>query len=353
MVNKLLAKARESSADRQSGQRPALNKPQLSVDIDRDKASRVRRRRRDDRPHLETLLGGRQVTRFKREGKQYDVMVQLEAKDRRPADRPDRDLRARARRPLVQLSEPGACARDGRGEGAEPFQPPCAPRSSRRTSPRLHARRGARLHGPAARKCSARQRAPISTALARVPRGRRGLLCRFPLALAFIYLVLAAQFESFVSPFIIMLTVPLARSGAACARAHRRHAERLRQVGLVMLIGLITKHGILIVEFANQLRERGMERAEAVVEAATLRLRPILMTTGAMVLGAVPLALATGAGAEARQQIGWVIVGGLTVGTLFTLYIIPTAYTLLARQYGLAKPSGGPVPAKAPSAREE
>jgi multidrug efflux pump len=89
------------------------------------------------------------------------------------------------------------------------------------------------------------------------------------------------------------------------------------------------------------------------VEAATLRLRPILMTTGAMVLGAVPLALATGAGAEARQQIGWVIVGGLTVGTLFTLYIIPTAYTLLARQYGLAKPSGGPVPAKTPSAREE
>jgi multidrug efflux pump len=103
------------------------------------------------------------------------------------------------------------------------------------------------------------------------------------------------------------------------------------KVGLVMLIGLITKHGILIVEFANQLRERGMERAEAVVEAAALRLRPILMTTGAMVLGAVPLALATGAGAEARQPIGWVIVGGLTIGTLFTLYVIPTAYLLLAR----------------------
>jgi len=96
-----------------------------------------------------------------------------------------------------------------------------------------------------------------------------------------------------------------------------------------MLIGLITKHGILIVEFANQLRERGFDAAEAVADAATLRLRPILMTTGAMVLGALPLALATGAGAEARQPIGWVIVGGLALGTVFTLFVIPTAYLLL------------------------
>jgi len=101
------------------------------------------------------------------------------------------------------------------------------------------------------------------------------------------------------------------------------------KVGLIMLVGLITKHGILIVEFANQLRNRGMEKMEAVIEAATLRLRPILMTTGAMVLGAVPLAIATGPGAEARRPIGWVIVGGLLLGTLLTLYVIPTAYTLL------------------------
>jgi multidrug efflux pump len=103
------------------------------------------------------------------------------------------------------------------------------------------------------------------------------------------------------------------------------------QVGLVMLVGLITKHGILIVEFANQLRERGMERMEAVIEAATLRLRPILMTTAAMVLGALPLALAHGAGAESRQAIGWVVVGGLTLGTLLTLFVIPTIYSLLVR----------------------
>ena len=101
------------------------------------------------------------------------------------------------------------------------------------------------------------------------------------------------------------------------------------QVGLVTLIGLITKHGILIVEFANQLRAQGHPIREAVIESATLRMRPILMTTGAMVLGAVPLALATGAGAESRQDIGWVIVGGLLVGTLFTLFVIPVVYTYL------------------------
>jgi multidrug efflux pump len=104
------------------------------------------------------------------------------------------------------------------------------------------------------------------------------------------------------------------------------------RIGLVMLVGLITKHGILIVEFANQLREQGRELFEAVVEASVLRLRPILMTTGAMVLGAIPLALATGAGAESRQQIGWVIVGGLLLGTFFTLFVVPTVYTLLARR---------------------
>jgi multidrug efflux pump len=102
------------------------------------------------------------------------------------------------------------------------------------------------------------------------------------------------------------------------------------QIGMVTLVGLITKHGILIVEFANQLRAQGRAKLEAVIESATLRLRPILMTTGAMVLGAVPLALATGAGAESRQQIGWVIVGGMTLGTLLTLFVVPTAYMLLA-----------------------
>ena len=102
------------------------------------------------------------------------------------------------------------------------------------------------------------------------------------------------------------------------------------KIGLVTLLGLITKHGILIVEFANQLREQGRDKRQAVIESAVLRLRPILMTTGAMILGAIPLALATGAGAESRQQIGWVIVGGMAFGTLFTLFVVPTFYTLFA-----------------------
>jgi multidrug efflux pump len=151
------------------------------------------------------------------------------------------------------------------------------------------------------------------------------------LALAFIYLVLAAQFESFRDPFIIMLTVPLSMAGALLALWLTNGTLNVySQIGLVTLVGLITKHGILIVEFANQLQEKGMALKEAVVESAFLRLRPILMTTGAMVLGAVPLALATGAGAESRQQIGWVIVGGLLLGTFFTLFVVPTVYSLLA-----------------------
>jgi multidrug efflux pump len=114
-----------------------------------------------------------------------------------------------------------------------------------------------------------------------------------------------------------------------------------------MLVGLITKHGILIVEFSNQLRARGMEKVEAVVEAATRRLRPILMTTAAMVLGALPLALSSGAGAEARSAIGWVIVGGLLMGTLFTLFVIPTAYTLIVRKVRVVDEEEGLVPATA------
>ena len=102
------------------------------------------------------------------------------------------------------------------------------------------------------------------------------------------------------------------------------------QIGLVTLVGLITKHGILIVEFANQQQEAGEDRLAAVIDSAALRLRPILMTTGAMVLGTVPLALSTGAGAESRQQIGWVLVGGLMLGTLLTLFVVPVAYTLIA-----------------------
>jgi multidrug efflux pump len=161
--------------------------------------------------------------------------------------------------------------------------------------------------------------------------GALGLV--FVLALVFIFLVLAAQFESFIDPFVILLSVPLSMVGALGAMHLSGGTLNVySQIGLITLVGLITKHGILIVEFSNQLRQQGRSVMDAVTEAASLRLRPILMTTGAMVLGAVPLALSTGAGAESRQQIGWVIVGGMSLGTLLTIFVVPTMYTLLARK---------------------
>jgi multidrug efflux pump len=161
-----------------------------------------------------------------------------------------------------------------------------------------------------------------------------GVYFTFLLALAFIYLVLAAQFESFRDPFIIMLTVPLSMAGALLAlKLSGGTLNVYSQIGLVTLVGLITKHGILIVEFSNQMQQKGLGVRDAVVEAAVLRLRPILMTTGAMVLGALPLALAHGAGAESRQPIGWVIVGGILLGTVLTLFVVPTVYSLVARRH--------------------
>ena len=156
----------------------------------------------------------------------------------------------------------------------------------------------------------------------------------------FIYLVLAAQFESFRDPLIIMITVPLSITGALAALWLTAGTLNVySQIGLITLVGLITKHGILIVEFSNQLQQDGENRQAAVVKAAVMRLRPILMTTAAMVLGALPLAIASGAGAESRQQIGWVIVGGMTVGTLLTLFILPAVYTYLGQRYDAEEPN--------------
>lgn len=162
---------------------------------------------------------------------------------------------------------------------------------------------------------------------------RNKMVFIFAMALIFIFLVLAAQFESFIDPFIILLSVPLAISGALIVLLFVKDGSLnvYSQIGLVTLIGLITKHGILIVDFANKLREKGKQTIEAVKEAAALRLRPILMTTFAMVIGVVPLAFATGAGAEGRIQIGWVILGGMLLGTAFTLFFVPVMYSFLSR----------------------
>jgi len=283
---------------------------------------------------LETMLGGRQVTRFKREGEQYDVIVQVADIDRAtPSDIRDIFVRARdgSMIPLANLLRVNETV---------------SPRELNHFGQRRAVTLTANLTPGYAMgealtflEQTAGRVLPPGYAIDYAGQSREfklsssSLALTFILALAFIYLVLAAQFESFRDPFIIMLTVPLSMTGALLALLLSGGTLNVySQIGLVTLVGLITKHGILIVEFANQLQERGSAIRQAVIEASVLRLRPILMTTGAMVLGTIPLALARGAGAESRQQIGWVIVGGLLLGTLFTLFVVPTVYTLLARR---------------------
>ncbi|MHB1949726.1 MAG: efflux RND transporter permease subunit [Gammaproteobacteria bacterium] len=173
----------------------------------------------------------------------------------------------------------------------------------------------------------------------------------FLLALIFIYLILVAQFESFIDPLIILFTVPFAMiGGLLLLKLAGGTLNIYSDIGLVTLIGLIAKHGILITEFANRQRALGKSIQEAVVDAASARLRPILMTTAAMVLGAVPLALAMGAGSETRHQIGWVVVGGLLLGTFFSLVVVPVAYTYLARFKRVAVDDCSAIPSEAGNA---
>src|SRR5690606_896879 len=156
----------------------------------------------------------------------------------------------------------------------------------------------------------------------------------FLLALALIYLILAAQFESFRDPLIIMFTVPLAIAGAMLSLwMFGQTLNIFSQIGMIMLIGLVTKNGILIVEFANQKRLEGMSRLDAVIEASRMRLRPILMTSLTMALGSLPIALSLGAAATSRQPLGIVIVGGILFSLILTLFVIPAMYTFLAKKH--------------------
>ena len=160
------------------------------------------------------------------------------------------------------------------------------------------------------------------------------MMLTFGFAVIFIFLLLAAQFESFRSPLVVILSVPLSILGALLALLLIHGSLNIySEIGMITLVGLISKHGILMVEFANQLKKQlNLLNKDAIIEAAKTRLRPILMTTFAMILGALPLAFAHGAGAIGHQQIGWVIVGGMSIGTLFTLFIVPTMYTFLAKK---------------------
>ncbi|MEG2319770.1 MAG: efflux RND transporter permease subunit, partial [Mucinivorans sp.] len=159
------------------------------------------------------------------------------------------------------------------------------------------------------------------------------LMFAFVLALVLIYLVLSAQFESFKDPLVIMLTVPLALVGSLSVLwVFSQTMNIFSQIGIIMLIGLVTKNGILIVEFANQRKREGLQKMEAIVEASVGRFRPILMTSLSTVLGTLPMALATGAGAESRVSRGIAVVGGLICATMLTLYVIPAVYSYISNK---------------------
>jgi len=158
------------------------------------------------------------------------------------------------------------------------------------------------------------------------------ILFAFLLALILIFLVLAAQFESFIDPFVIMITVPLALAGALISLWYFNQTLNIfSEIGMIMLVGLVTKNGILIVEFANQLQERGVQKKDAILQAAAARLRPILMTSIATALGALPIALALGAGAKSRMSMGIVVIGGLMFSLILTLFVIPAMYSYLSK----------------------
>ncbi|MGB6852956.1 MAG: efflux RND transporter permease subunit, partial [Thermoanaerobaculia bacterium] len=172
----------------------------------------------------------------------------------------------------------------------------------------------------------------------------RSLAFVFVLALVLIYLVLAAQFESFRDPFTIMLTVPLALAGALFALWYFGQTLNIfSQIGMIMLIGLVTKNGILIVEFSNQRRDAGLSVEEAIREGAAARFRPVLMTSISTMLGTLPIALALGAGAESRMPMGIAVIGGLMVGTFLTLFVVPATYTYLAGAKARGEVAGEPA----------
>ena len=330
LVEGMMAKARSYPGLANVDSDLKLNKPQLAVELDRNKISAVGADVDAIGRTLETLLGSRQVTRFKREGKQYDVIVQLEDKDRaRPSDLTAIYVRGRDGS-LVQLSNLVKLQETVAPKELNHFNRQRAAIISANVTPGYSLGQALGFLESSAREVVGSGKTELDGQSREFRESGQQLLLIFVLALAFIYLVLSAQFESFVGPLVIMLTVPLGVIGALAALHLTGGSLNVySKAGLVMLIGLVTKNGILIVEFANQLREKGRDKFEAVREASVLRLRPILMTSLATVLGAVPLALATGAGAESRQPIGWVVVGGVLVGTLLTLFVIPTFYTLL------------------------
>lgn len=327
-----------------------LQKPQLDISVNREKVVDAGIDVATVGRTLETLLGGRRITRYEQGGKQYDVIVQVADEERRtPTDISNIYVRGAAGE-MVQLSNLVTVDETVAPNSLNRFNQLRAATISAGLAPGFSTGEALDfLDATAARILPPVAQTDVDGQLREFVKSSGTIMVTFVLALIFIYLVLSAQFESFIDPLVILISVPLSIAGALMLLFLTNTTLNIySQVGLITLVGLISKHGILIVEFSNQLREKGLSVYDAVIEAASLRLRPILMTTGAMALGALPLALASGAGAESRRSIGYVIVGGITFGTLLTLFVVPTVYLLIAswRERRLAeKAAASPAPA--------
>lgn len=309
------------------------NQPQLTLEIDRDRANDLGVSVETIAVTLQTMFASREVTTYIDRGREYSVMVQAQDDDRRtPSDIDNVFVRAGDGTTLVPL----ATLVRTREEAAAP----ALRRYNRLPSITLTAGlvEGYTL-GQAIdfAEQTARDELPQLATLQFAGQSQQfkeassGMAFTFALAILIVFLVLAAQFESWVHPLIIMLGVPLALAGAVFTLLMTGLTLNLyTQIGVILLIGLMAKNGILIAEFANQLRDEGKPVREAVIEASTIRLRPIVMTVIATILGAVPLILASGAGAESRFSIGVVIAGGLGFASLLTLFLTPVLYNLMA-----------------------
>ncbi len=331
LADKLVEKLKDNPglADLDTDMR--LNKPEVEVEIDRDRVADLGLDISVIGRTLETLLGGRNVSTFQIGSEQYDVTVALPPAERASAETLSRIFVRAADGTMVQLSNVVKTRETVAPRDLRRFNQLRAITIQANLSPGYTMGEAVAAVNQAAAEVLPQGTVTDLTGQAREFRdASSNLALVFLMALAFIYLVLAAQFESFRDPIMIMVTVPLSMTGALGALWLTGGTLNVySQIGLVTLIGLITKHGILIVEFTNALQEQGRERRAAIIEAAGLRLRPILMTTSAMILGAMPLALASGAGAESRQQIGWVIAGGMSLGTLLTLFVVPCIYAVM------------------------
>ena len=310
-----------------------INKPELRITVNREKASLLNVSTEEIARTLQLSLSGQRYEYFIMEGKQYEIIGQL-----MPQFRNDPDA---LKSLYVRSSKGDLVPLDNLISVEESINPAAIYSYNRYISATISAglTQGATL-GDGIReldRISKKILPPsIKTSLAGQSRDYResssSLIFVFILGIILIYLILAAQFESFVDPFIILLTVPLAIAGALFSLWYFKQTLNIfSEIGVVMLIGLVTKNGILIVEFANQQKEAGLEKLQAVQKAAISRFRPILMTSSAMILGILPIALNIGASSESRQSLGIAVVGGLIFSTFLTLYIIPAFYTYLSK----------------------